>query len=214
MHIHSSIKPVLHPRCITDFYAGSFCVVHQIRLSLIAGSNLASLLKRTEYYLEVIKRLDNPHAETYLLLYRDTISSIMGVGCNHYSEVQENASRFPEEVVLYHKAMRAYWIGHLERCHHFTEKMIQGCESGGGQFRVFFMLYFGLNMFKIIRRTSPQEMKAIPRNCLRALKKAMELSRWNFRNKVGYSISSIFSGVFMCVSNLKDSGNLWGLYVC
>lgn len=46
------------------------------------------------------------------------------------------------------------------------------------------MLYYGLNALKTTRRTTCQRLKAIPRNCLEALKTAADQSHTNFRNKV------------------------------
>ena len=161
-----------------------FNSVHHIRTSLIAGTNLPTLLKKADYYLEIMKRHGNTWGKTIILLYRETISMLIGASSNKYAEVRENALQFPAEIFLYHKAYRAYWIGHSERCQHFSEKLIQGSESGGRQHRRFFMLYYGLNSFKIMKRSSSQKLKAIPRNALKALKTTEEHSKWNFRNKV------------------------------
>ena len=93
--------------------------------------------------------------------------------------------KFPPETTYYHKALRAFFIGHSERCHHFIEKLFQGVSgSGGRHHRAFLMLYYGLNSYKVIRRTSPAKLKAVPHKALEALKTAAEDSHHNFDNKV------------------------------
>ena len=128
----------------------------------------------------------NTSAQIPLLLYRETISLLMGKGCINSSEVEDNALTSQAETLYYLQAMRAYWIGHSERSHHLIEKLLQGMKilSGGRMHRIFVMLYYGLNALKITRRRSRQKLKAVPHNALEVLKTAAGYSQWNFRNKV------------------------------
>ena len=151
-----------------------------------------------------MKSHGNTWAATHMLLYRDTITMLMGVNSNDYAQVPENALQFPAELVMYHKATRAYWIGHSERCHHFCEKLIQENPSGGRHAGKLFMLYYGLNSFKIIKRTSSQKLKAVPHNVLKALKTDAEHSKWNFRNKVSIMLSLALP-VFSYVAPMKPT---------
>jgi len=178
-----------------DTSTGFVSAAHHIRTSLIAGTNLPTLLKRTEYYLELIKMHGNTSVQTPFLLYRETISLLMGKECINSSEVEDNALTFQAETLYYHKAMRAYWIGHSERSHHLFEKLLQGVKdlSGGRMHRIFVMLYYGLNALKITRRASSQKLKAVPHNALKVLKTAAGYSQWNFRNKVYLLEAEIFS---------------------
>lgn len=157
---------------------------------MVSGEALPTVLKRLEYYLGVTSKYGNTFSKTHLLLYRDTLLLLMGkTATDNYSQVQDNALKnFSLETTYYHKATRAFWIGHSERCHHFIEKLFQGVSgSGGRHLRGFLYLLYGLNSFRITRRTTPQKTKAIPHNALKALKTAAEYSRWNFINKVSSS---------------------------
>eukprot|EP00584_Thalassiosira_punctigera_P010333 CAMPEP_0172526094 /NCGR_PEP_ID=MMETSP1067-20121228/1094_1 /TAXON_ID=265564 ORGANISM="Thalassiosira punctigera, Strain Tpunct2005C2" /NCGR_SAMPLE_ID=MMETSP1067 /ASSEMBLY_ACC=CAM_ASM_000444 /LENGTH=1314 /DNA_ID=CAMNT_0013309531 /DNA_START=85 /DNA_END=4029 /DNA_ORIENTATION=- len=178
-----------------DTSSGFLNAIHNIRISLNAGIDLPTIFKKIEYFLEVMKSHGNSLAMTHLSLHRNTISILIGKTCNDYTEVQNSALKFPAS--LYHKAVRAFWIGHSERCHHFFEKF-----DGGGKIndswgsrhqRNFYVLYYGLNALKIIRRTSPHKMKAVPRSALKALKIFAGCSRWNFQNKVHLLEAGIFS---------------------
>ena len=87
---------------------------------------MPTLLKRIEYYLEVTKRYSNTIAKLCLVPYRDTILMLMGKECN--SDVQDDALNIPADARSFQKAIRAYWMGHSERCHYFTEKIVMGNE--------------------------------------------------------------------------------------
>ncbi|KAL7548021.1 hypothetical protein ACHAWF_011302 [Thalassiosira exigua] len=173
---------------------GGLNAIQDIRLSLIAGEKLPELLKRAEYYIDMMRRQCNTFTCTQLMLFRDTISILIGGGSSDVSEVQNDALKYAADMAFYHKAMRAYWIGHSERCHHFSERLFCGVDnSGGRQHRSFFMLYYGLNSFKVIRRTSPMKTKAVPHEALQEIKAAAKLSRWNFSNKAHLLEAEIFS---------------------
>ena len=114
----------------------------------------------------------------------------MGKECN--SNDQDDALNIPAEARNYQKAIRAYWMGHSERCHYFTEKIVVGNE-GGRHLKRFLMLYYGLNSVKIVaKRKTSQKLKAVPRGALKALKEAAGYSRWNFRNKVYMGLLPFF----------------------
>merc|ERR1712194_271421 len=146
---------------------------------LIAGTNLASLLKRTNYYLEVTKTHDNNMAKKCFSLFRDTISILMGKECSNCQEELDN-----HQGAAYRKAVRAFWIGHHERSHHFAERIVNGIIPGYRNHRIQVIHYYGLNPFKVVRRTGGLKGKHIPRKALKMLKEAADYSEWNFRNKV------------------------------
>jgi len=174
--------------------------LYEIGKALIAGTHLPTLLKRTNYYMEVMKVHTNTLAETTLLLLRDTIQILMmgREGNNsHKARILPDSSPGMAECAYYHRAIRAFWIGHSESSHHFIEKVLGGTISGGRNFRSQVMLYYGLNCFKITRRTGSFKLKGVPRNALRTLKTAAAYSSWNFGNKVGSFFFSLFV-YFVC----------------
>lgn len=159
-------------------------IIQHTRLSLLAGVNLKNLLKRTEYYMKLTETHTSDYAMTHLSLYRDTIQLLIGNSEQDYSKVSDNALKYPAEATHFHRALRAFWIGHGERCHHFNEKLFQCNDRGGHLHRRFSMFIYGINSFKIIKRTSTQKLKAIPKQVLDLLKASAQHSTWNFRNKV------------------------------
>ena len=127
--------------------------VHDIRLSLLAGTKLPAVLKQAEYYIGVMKRY--PHIRTYLALFRETILTLIGREF-HANIKEDELSIIPAETTNYHKAIRCYWMGHTERCHYFTEKIVAGSKDGRHYNTVqhshkrFVMLYYGINSIKMI----------------------------------------------------------------
>merc|ERR1712194_267922 len=174
--------------------------VHDIRVSLHAGMELPALLQQTEYYLGVVKRYSNTHLRTYLALFRDTILTLMGR--EYTTDIKEDElSVIPAMTTNYHSAIRCYWMGHTERCHYFTEKIVAGNKGGRHHNTVqhshkrFVMLYYGINSIKIIAKNSKtlKTVKEIPRGALRTLKESLRSSSWTFRNKVHLLEAEIFS---------------------
>ena len=153
---------------------------------LIAGTNLALLLKRTNYYLEVTKTIDNSMARKTFLLFLDTIHILMGKeydGCSEEVDTHQGA--------VYHKTVRAFWTGQYERSHHFAQKIVHEILPGYRNHRIQVMHYFGLNPFKFVKRPGGQKAKQIYRQAMETLEAAACYSEWNFRNKV--------SNLFLCV---------------
>ena len=102
-----------------------------ITKALAAGENLPSLLKRNHYYEEVAKMHKNKMASGTLLLFRNTINMLMTKG---YTICSEESDSHPG--VVYHKALRTFWIGFHERSHHFSEKIVHGIIPGYENHRI------------------------------------------------------------------------------
>lgn len=173
--------------------SGFVNAINHIRICLIAGKKLPTLLKKTEYYLEIMNRYGNAWAKSHMLLYWDTILVLMGKGSSDSSDVQENLLKNPAHLTNYHKAMQSYWRGHSERCHHFSGKLMLGDDNGCRHHRVFFLLYYGLNSFKMLKPLCALKLKAIPQDTVKALQTAAHYSPWNFRNKVHLLQAQILS---------------------
>mmetsp|Transcript_15255 Transcript_15255/g.27612 ORF Transcript_15255/g.27612 Transcript_15255/m.27612 type:complete len:366 (+) Transcript_15255:3-1100(+) len=188
-----------------DSSSAFFNAVHHIRISLIAGTPLPILLKKTEYFLEVVTSHGNTMVKTHLLLHRDTILTLMGKGSDNYSAVQDDPMeaydpRKPTAPLYhYHKSIRAFWLGHCERGHHFFEKLtVPGLVDDVVNWRMrehrkFFSLYHGINSFGIIKPTSDQRLKETPINILEGLKISAAVSRWNFHNKACLLAAEVYS---------------------
>ena len=158
----------------------------------MAGTHLPTLLKRTEYYMELVKIHKSTIIETTFIMLRDTIQVLMmDRECNHSHEVNIplDASPGTKECAYYHKAMRAFWIGHSERSHVNIKKILQEDLAGGRNYRIQVMLYYGLNYFKIKSRTGCLKLKGVPGKALKTLKTAASYSSWNFGNKVSKSVA-------------------------
>jgi len=178
----------------SDTTSGFINASHHVRISMAAGKHLPSLLKTVEHLLDVAKSHGNMMAILHLKLYLDTISILIGKGSSDYAKVQDAALKFPAS--LYHQAIRAFWIGHSERCHYLFEKGVKrtGNHSWGSRHNSGFeALYHGLNALKIMKRESLQQMKAAPRNALQLLKILSGCSQWNYRNKVQLLDAEILS---------------------
>jgi len=167
--------------------------IHDIRLSLLAGTNLPTLLKRTEYYLEVMKRCGQLNG-LFLELFRDTILILMGQKKHNLDENEGPLNDIPPESQIFHKAIRSYWSGHLERCYYLTEKVRP-------HHRRNFMFHHGINALRILaeRRNSrrsvrgTKSMRAVPAAALKSLKESCGFSKWNFHNKLHLLEAEIFS---------------------
>ncbi|KAL7543491.1 hypothetical protein ACHAXR_012775 [Thalassiosira sp. AJA248-18] len=156
--------------------------IHDIRLSILAGTDLPTLLKRIEYYLKVMKKYGSV-IKLFLRIYHDTISMLMGRECNSAIPL-DDLSYIPADTKYFHKAIRAYWLGHTERFQYLVSKIISDDECGRHHKR-FFVHYYGLNALSIInRKKSSRSLKETPSKALEALGEAVGYSKWNFDNKV------------------------------
>ena len=166
-------------------HGGFINSTYHIGKCLIAGVDLQTLLCRTEYYLKVIERRNNTAGKLHLLMYRDTILTLIGKEGNTSFEVQgDDTNPGTAASVYYHRAIQLFWLGHSERCHYFIDKLFDAPFSGRGNQRTQILLYYGLISIKIMKKSSSYKMKAAPHYALKMLKTAAGFSQWNFCNKV------------------------------
>mmetsp|Transcript_7945 Transcript_7945/g.17919 ORF Transcript_7945/g.17919 Transcript_7945/m.17919 type:complete len:1329 (+) Transcript_7945:91-4077(+) len=164
----------------------------QVKNSIIAGENLPTLLKKVDYYLELTDLYKNELTKTYLLIFRDTISTLIDKGestsskSNSNDATVENAmnNAHCSKTMYFHRAIQAYWLGHSERCHHYIGKVLQMSNATEGLNGIVITYIHGLNSFQVLKRQNTSKLRLIPKNAIAALKTATSHSRWNFRNKV------------------------------
>ncbi|KAL7543351.1 hypothetical protein ACHAXR_012671 [Thalassiosira sp. AJA248-18] len=169
-----------------------FNATQHIKTALIAGEKLKTLLEKVDYYLELADQYKNELAKIYLLIFRDTLSTLIDKGestslnSTNKNANNENALKQANfsEVMYFHRAIQAYWLGHSERCHHYVGKMLQTASAPGRLNSIMVMFIHGLNSFQVLKRQNTAKLRAIPKNAIATLKAANAHSRWNFRNKV------------------------------
>eukprot|EP00578_Thalassiosira_sp_NH16_P001854 CAMPEP_0181137228 /NCGR_PEP_ID=MMETSP1071-20121207/33599_1 /TAXON_ID=35127 /ORGANISM="Thalassiosira sp., Strain NH16" /LENGTH=1245 /DNA_ID=CAMNT_0023223979 /DNA_START=76 /DNA_END=3809 /DNA_ORIENTATION=- len=170
--------------------------IHLIRLAFHCGENLPSLLKETDYHLEVMTRFRNKLSMPYLTSYRETISMIIDKGG---STSQKYNSDLPEasnlvyaqrhtEVLQVNKMLQSFWLGYSTRCHHYAKKVLQ-MDLLGRHNKLMILFYAALNSFRGIKNNNgngSQFIKAKPlyKDAISALRTAAELSSHNFSSKV------------------------------
>ena len=93
------------------------------------------------------------------------------------------------QVTFFHQAIKAYWLGHPERCQHYIGKALQ--INPAPQFLQMYEIYFihGLNSFQVLKRQNTAKLRSIPKIAISILRNATSNSRWNFRNKVIFFVS-------------------------
>jgi len=127
------------------------------------------------------------------MIYRKTISTLIDNG-EYTSRTTENKEKdtanktaYPDrlsETLSFHKVLQSFWLGHHDRCHHHSEKLLETQESGTHH-RLLTLFYHGLNSFVLLRKGKfTKKCAHVYKVAHRALKEAEELSRWNYRNKV------------------------------
>jgi len=172
---------------IGDTSSGFINAVYHIGKLFEAGIHLQILLKRTEYYLE-IARIHNITRHNFIFcMFRDTVLFLMGRECNTDFEVDTHP------IAAYHKAVRAFWLGHSERSHHFCSEIFDGILPEYRNHRMKVMLFYGLNSLKIRQRLSRIKIKEVRSIALEMLNNAAKSSEYNFKNKVHLLEAQIFS---------------------
>jgi hypothetical protein len=107
------------------------------------------VLKEIDHYLKLTETHTSKLNEQYLLYFRETVSVLIDKGhatsthdkpsFGHYDSYLAGAS------LLVQQAIRAYWFGFTERCHHFIDRCLPliGQE---GQFNSYLLkFYYGKN---------------------------------------------------------------------
>ncbi len=158
---------------------------------MLAGANLPDLLRDTDKYLALVGHHGNTLSRTYLNIYRETISILIDNGENTKStikngekEVANNYLDRLSETLSFHKVLQSFWLGHHDRCHHYSEKLLETKQSGKHH-RLITLFYHGLNAFVLLRKGKfTKKCAHVYKAAHKALKEAEELSKWNYRNKV------------------------------
>lgn len=88
------------------------------------------------------------------------------------------------EAAAFHKSIQSFWLGHSERCHHYTEKMLPLKNETGWLKGVIILFYHGLNSFKLLKKSNTNRNRKISKNAIAVLESAAEHSKWNYQNKV------------------------------
>jgi hypothetical protein len=128
-----------------------------------------------------------------MMIYRKTISTLIDNGeytggtTENKEKGTANKTAYPDrlsETLSFHKVLQSFWLGHHDRCHHHSEKLLETQESGKHH-RLLTLFYHGLNSFVLLRKGKfTKKCAHVYKVAHRALKEAEELSRWNYRNKV------------------------------
>ena len=106
------------------------------KLALFSGENLQAFLKDINYYIDVMKTLNNKNSLPYLLQLRETVSILIDKG--QHTGSQSNAETLCEGVsscaaevekwqegMLVNRTLQAFWCGHAQRCNHYATKMTE-----------------------------------------------------------------------------------------
>ena len=119
-----------------NFSGGFISACGHIKFSVVAGVKLPTILEKIDAYLAMMNKHGNQRGKAVLLLFRDTVSILMGKECT-INMAEEEKVTLPDEVLYYHRALRAFWKGHYERSNHFAERVFEGLdEFGGGHYRI------------------------------------------------------------------------------
>ena len=107
-----------------------FCLIHAIKYAIFSGANLRSLLKEIDYYLHLLDIYKIELARNYLLTFRETVSLLIDSGQATSIEAKacigdpDDPGNKLRETVFFYKTVQCYWVGHTERCQHFSEKCV------------------------------------------------------------------------------------------
>lgn len=128
---------------------GFYCSFQAIKTAVFSGTNLTSLLIEIDYYLHLLETYKSELMKNVLLIFRETVSTLMGK--EHATGIESRASigdlHEPKnkirDVLLFHRAIRAYWSGYAERCHHCIEKCMPMLGQDLGFFKCQMEFYYG-----------------------------------------------------------------------
>ena len=169
------------------------CVQH-IKTSIIAGEKLSVLLENVSYYLELSERYKNELMKMYLLIFHDTISTLIDRGKStsphanpSSSEHDVKTSAHTSGAMYFHRALQAFWLGYNDRCQHFLLKLQETSSTTAKLSNTVSMFIHGLNSLQLLKRKNTARLRAIPKNAIKVLKAANSHSQWNFCNKVRFS---------------------------
>ena len=163
-------------------YSALLNSVHHMRIAMLAGANLHTLLQECDYYLTMARKYENVFFKTLLLLSRESISVLIDKN-EAGNTVTEHVlkSAIPNESMYFQRAVQSYWLGRTERCQHYAEKMLQMKKAR--HLRPAILFYYGLNASQMMKNTKSPKGKVTARNALKAMKSAAKHSEWNYKNK-------------------------------
>ncbi|KAL7538257.1 hypothetical protein ACHAXR_008411, partial [Thalassiosira sp. AJA248-18] len=180
--------------------------IHLIRTALLGGENLSSLLKESDYHLELMTRFHNKLSMPYVLAYRETIAKLIDKG-----QSSSNPAGFDEntpssnavylqrhkETIYFNNTLQSFWLGYSHRCHHYAEKALD-MHLLGRHNRLMILFYATLNSFRGVRNNNGNgsqfvKVRTMYKVAISALRSAAELSPWNFSNKVFLLQAELYS---------------------
>ena len=162
-----------------------------IIVSYYAGETLQKILQKIDDYLTLTNLYKHKLIKSLLLIFRDTISTLIDQGkstsSNTDSICNENAAETNVHTlrsIFFHRASQAFWLGHTERCHHYFLKVLQLSDVIAKLANIIAIFYQGLNTFQLLKKQNTAKLRAITQNAIKVLKTARSHSDWNFDNKV------------------------------
>jgi len=169
----------------------SLNAVQAVRASLFGGVNLTSLLKETDYYIELTARFCIKIFNSYLIIYRETMTTLIDKcesrGC------EGNATDSISCAVIHwgiriSKILQSFWLGYSQRCQYYIEKLMK-MDSLGGFARIMITFYAALNSFRGLRNRNGigsryARMKSTIKDAIALMRSAAENCHLNFGNKL------------------------------
>jgi len=170
-----------------DTFSAFFCANQRIRLTLIGGGNLSTLLRESDYYLSVVEQHGNIVSKRFFMMYRQTIRVLIDKGTSNQNvdganELGQSDVRMAE-TMNFQKALQSFWLGYAERCHHYVLKLLQ-TNLIGRHHRLIINFYHGISTFTHLKRHRTSKLKRIPKEAIANLRAAAKDSKWNYGNKV------------------------------
>jgi len=171
--------------------------IHIVRTALLSGQNLSTLLKETDYYLQVMTQFRNKITMPYLSAYRETISLLIDKGeslgsqnkmaghdGNAMTSNAVNAERCNETIYFNH-VLQSFWLGHSQRCNYYSKKILE-IQSLGSHNRLMILFYAALNAVRAKNNNKNGSKLATAKilyEAISALRSSAELAPLNFSNK-------------------------------
>ena len=106
-----------------------FNTIFIVRCGMLGGEKLSSLIRDTDYYLDLSRRFDHKLSQIYLSIYRGVISALIGKSASSSQSAVEEESIHSTEAhvtaVQISRLLVSFWQGHTERCSHFAGKLLR-----------------------------------------------------------------------------------------
>ena len=111
------------------------------RHGVLYGTNLPNLLDEINYFLELSKRFENKVSRVYLNIYAEVVQNLIGndTSSNAPTDSGENTiekSGAYMKNLYVSRIIQSFYSGHVQRCSHYVEKMLD-LKPLGGQNRIF-----------------------------------------------------------------------------